>query len=258
MRSLLSRIWHVLIVRICFLLFGIGGILMSWLFFPVLALLPGSKEKRQQRARAVIRFCFQGLLQILQKTGVMRLVINGQEYLQESGGKLILANHPTYIDVVILLALIPNGDCIIKAALWDGLSYGKILRSAGFIRNDTPETMITDCVKSLEKGDPLVIFPEGTRTDPGGKLKFLRGSAHILLAARVPFIPILVRCDPPALSKVHRWHQVPEQTFEVKLEILPPQSLETFCSPENTDKISARELTAALERFFTEGLQHHV
>lgn len=256
MKRWVRRIWHVLVVRECFLLFGVGGVLMSLLVFPTLYLLPGGRVARKRRARGVIRFCFWLLTRVLSITGVMRLAVTGREHLQDCGGKVILPNHPTYIDVVILQSLIPDCNCIVKAALWDGWSYGGVLRTAGFVRNDAPETMISDCAASLQSGEPLLIFPEGTRTQPGAALKFLRGSAHILLAAQVPVIPVLITCNPPALSKAHRWYQVPDQTFVVNVKILPPRRLETFLPQVDTDKITARELTGALESFFTQELAH--
>lgn len=256
MKRWLLQFWHVLVVRECFLLFGVGGVVLSLLVFPALYLCPGGKIVRQRRARAVIRFFFWLLTRVLVGTGVMRLVVSGREYLVDCGGKIILANHPTYIDVVILQSLIPECNCIVKAALWDGWTYGGVLRTAGFVRNDEPETMIADCAAALHAGEPLLIFPEGTRTQPAKELRFLRGSAHIMLAAQVPVIPVLLSCNPPALSKAHRWYQVPDQTFVVNVKILPPRSLEMFLPPDDAGKITARELTAALESFFTQELAH--
>jgi len=252
------RVWHVLVVRLCFLLFGVGGLLMSWLLFPALRLLPGGKSARVRRARAIVRSCFWLLARVLESTGVMRLEVTGREHLQDCGGKIVLANHPTYIDVVILQSMIPHCNCIIKAALWDGMTYGSVLRTANFIRNDEAETMIADCAAALKAGEPLLVFPEGTRTEVGKKVKFLRGSAHIVLAAQVPVIPVILSCTPPALSKSHRWYQVPGETFTVRVQILPPQPPETlvktFAAGGNPDNMSARELTAVLENFFTQQL----
>jgi len=254
LKSCLNRIWHVLVVRVCFLLFGIGGLLMSWGLFPALHLLPGGQAARIRRARAMVRFCFWLLTRVLEGTGVMRLEVSGRAHLQDCGGKIVLANHPTYIDVVILQSMIPQCNCIIKAALWDGMTYGSVLRTANFIRNDEADTMIADCAAVLRAGEPLLVFPEGTRTEVGKKVKFLRGSAHIVLAAQVPIIPVLLSCSPPALSKAHRWYQVPSETFVVRVEILPPQLPGAFVFGGNPDTMSARELTAALEGFFTQHL----
>ncbi|TAK91864.1 MAG: 1-acyl-sn-glycerol-3-phosphate acyltransferase [Burkholderiaceae bacterium] len=254
MKAFVLRFWHVLVVRVCFLLFAINGLLLSWLWVPALRLLPGGKSARIRRARAIVRTSFRILVRVLEGTGVMRLEVTGREHLQNCGGQIVLANHPTYIDAVVLQSMIPFCNCIVKSALWDGLSYGNVLRAAHFIRNDKPETLISDGAAVLRAGEPLLVFPEGTRTELGGEVKFLRGAAHIILATQAPIIPVILRCTPPALSKSHRWYQVPSETFVIRVEILPACFSGTFVEDGNPDNMKPRGLTAGLEKFFKQRL----
>jgi len=72
----------------------------------------------------------------------------------------------------VLIAHIPNAVCVVKAKLWSNPFFGGVVRAAGYIRNDEPETLMRDCAACLAAGLPLIIFPEGTRTVPGERLHF--------------------------------------------------------------------------------------
>jgi len=54
---------------------------------------------------------------VIQTAGIKRL--------QNAGAVLVLANHPTYIDFVVLLSLTPNANCVVKSEHWDNPVFGE-------------------------------------------------------------------------------------------------------------------------------------
>src|SRR5690606_3555824 len=103
------------------------------------------------------------------------------EHLLQRPGLLVLANHPCLIDVVFLIAFTPNPDCIVKGGLLANPAMRGYLRLTGFLRNDRGAELIEDARSSLAAGSALIIFPEGTRTQPGQPLQFQRGAANVAL-----------------------------------------------------------------------------
>ena len=93
----------------------------------------------------------------------------------------MLANHPSLIDVVVLISIIPNADCVVKAHLFKNPFLRGVVKNTGYISNADPEGLLVDCKKSLAAGNNLIIFPEGTRTKVGQAVKFQRGAANIAL-----------------------------------------------------------------------------
>jgi 1-acyl-sn-glycerol-3-phosphate acyltransferase len=59
---------------------------------------------------------FASHVRLMRALGVMTYWIEGRERLQRDG-LLVLANHPTLIDVVCLISLLPNADCVVKRAV---------------------------------------------------------------------------------------------------------------------------------------------
>ena len=71
----------------------------------------------------------------------------------------------------------------------------------------------------MSRGETLIVFPEGTRTYSREPLKFMRGAANIAMQAKVPFLPVDIRCEPATLKK-EKWYQVPETPPHFRFEFL--------------------------------------
>src|SRR5207245_4177193 len=120
---------------------------------------------RTRRLLAASSRCFIALLRLL---GVIELAVAGRDRLERLRGAVVVANHPSLLDVVLLLSLIPNAQCVVKHQLWRNPFLRRVVAAAGYIRNDQPaEAFLACCVASLRAGQNLLIFPEGTRTRPG-------------------------------------------------------------------------------------------
>jgi 1-acyl-sn-glycerol-3-phosphate acyltransferase len=168
---------------------------------------------------------------------------------------LVLANHPSYLDIVVLIAHIPDALCVVKRALYSNPFFGGVVRAAGYVRNDDPENLVEQCGAALREGQPLIIFPEGTRSVPGEPLHFVRGAAHVALATGVPIQPVLLRCEPPAFTRTGHWYDQPSYGFRFEIEAKPLLGAPSLLAAESTTGFKPRALTRALERFFTSQLE---
>lgn len=249
--------WRVAVVAFCFALVGVGGLVYVVTILPALRLGTGGRAAYTRRVRAVIRWSFGCIVGMLELGGVMRVERRNADLLAASRGKpvLVLANHPCYLDILVLLAQIPDALCVMKSSVWWNPFYGGVVRAAGYLSNDDPEKLIDACAAALRAGSPLVIFPEGTRTAPGAPLHFMRGAARIALASGAAIQPILLRCDPPAFTRTGHWYQQPPYGFRLTIEAKPLIAASTLLAGESVSGFKPRALTRALERFFTTELE---
>lgn len=250
-----NYLWRLLVTGICFGGFAIGGGLLSLVALPLLRLLPGTRRQHHLRARRLIGAMFGVMIRTLCVTGTMRLELSGIERLRQNNGALIIANHPTLIDVVILLWLYPQANCVVKAALWANPFYWGVVRAAGYVDNASPESLIEDCAGRLTEGESLLIFPEGTRTLPGAPLDFMRGASYVALKCRRPLLPVIITCEPATLTKSTPWYCIPPRPFEMRISVQEPLPLETLVATPDPTPIAARRLTTALENYFTDELK---
>jgi 1-acyl-sn-glycerol-3-phosphate acyltransferase len=182
-----------------------------------------------------------------------RIHVEGAERLT-SPGSLVVANHPTLIDVVALIAYMPQADCVVKQANFDNPFMRGMLRGAGYLPNSAGPKLVEECVRRLRSGRSLVLFPEGTRSPEKGLGRMQRGAAHVALEAGCDLIPVVITCDPPALMKGVPWWIVPDRTFDLRLRVGEPLSLDELVARKESRAIAARALTARLRELFEKGM----
>lgn len=240
--------WRRLATGSAFALFGIGGAMLWLLVFPALHLFVRDAEKRGRSARFVVHKSFALFIGYMHRIGILTYEIKGLESLQRPG-LLILANHPTLIDIVFLISQLKNADCVVRSGLAKNIATRGPVRATGYICNDNGAELINDCIRSVKSGKNLVIFPEGSRSKPDHLLPFQRGAANIAVRGRLNITPVLIKCSPPTLSKGLGWYNIPSRRFHVSIEVLPDIPVDNFCV--DTEALAARKLTEYLTHFFT-------
>jgi len=248
--------WRVFATGLSFALFGIGGLLLRVLVFPLLALCVREPGARQRAARGTIRLSFRAFVGLMRGLGVLRYDVRGLDKLERQG-QLILANHPTLIDTVFLIAFVPNADCIVKGALLNNPFTGGPVRAARYICNDRGPELVEDCIASLRAGGNLIIFPEGTRSPRGGSAELKRGAANVAVRGGRAVTPVVIRCEPPTLGKGEKWWHVPPRQAHFRIEVKDDIGVEAFRGGETSDVVAARRLTEYLQQFFMKEGQHH-
>lgn len=252
--------WRWLATAFCFALFGAGGVLLRFVYFPLIALVVRAAETRVRHARAVIRFTFRTYIATMHGLGVLQYSVQGAERLSGQG-KLILANHPSLIDTVFLMALVRDADCIVKADLQANFFTRGPVRAAGYVMNDHGMDLINDCIASLAQGNNLIVFPEGTRTPADGQIRLRRGAANIAVRSRTDITPVVIRCTPRTLIKGQKWWLIPARQVRFSIDVRETIAVSPFLgSPEvehDHEAVAARALTAHLQSYFNEEFHRH-
>lgn len=248
MASLLNRGWRLIGTALGFTLFGVGGLLLSLLWFPLLALcLRG--ERRRTLAQLTIRHSFRLFLAMLRGWGVLDYRVSGMP--ADLQGALVVANHPSLLDYVILAAEMPVCDCIVKQSHWRNPFIGGVVRAADYLPNVAGEDLLTLCTARIRAGGLLLIFPEGTRTTPGEPIKLQRGAAQLAVRAQVPVQLVRIHCSARFLTKQDKWFKIPENKPTFTIEFLQQVAAQEVVATGQSSALAARQLT----RFLTRALQ---
>ncbi|MDQ9021616.1 lysophospholipid acyltransferase family protein [Acinetobacter sichuanensis] len=259
-RKKLNYAWRVGATGFSFASFGLGGVAIGSIIAPLVNLSSSDAKIRQDRAQQVIRHSFKGFVEMMVKLGIMTYEIEGLEKLQQSRQELVIANHPTLVDVVVLIGLMEKANCVVKEALWSNPFTQGPVRSAGYILNAGSEQFIHDCVERLQEDQAasLLIFPEGTRTAKGQTLNdFQRGAANIALRANVPIRPIIIRCTPSTLTKNEKWYHIPSEPFHIEIKVLDAIYIEEILAETQVSPKHVRQLNQKLQQFFNQELSNH-
>ncbi|HET9767837.1 MAG TPA: lysophospholipid acyltransferase family protein [Thermoanaerobaculia bacterium] len=148
---------------------------------------------------------------------VLGLNVRHRERLPKAGPAVVVANHNSHLDTVVLMSLFPRrllhrvrpvaaADYFLRGGplSWFALRVMGIVgverkagrgerrraaEAAADATHDANRDPLAPAAAALQKGDVLVLFPEGTRGEPEQLARFKSGVAH--LARRFPAVPVV-------------------------------------------------------------------
>src|SRR5581483_6488259 len=243
-RLLKTLVEHVVTYTI---LVWLGVICLSWsvvalVCYPV---LPG--RWGTALGRFGIMAGFRLFAWTLSASGAYRLDLRAIDALRGGPPVVLVPNHPSLIDALLILTRHPNLACVMKKELLRNVFLGAGSRLARYIPSGQPRQMIKECVAELRRGGVVLLFPEGTRTTRV-PLNPLTGSVGVIAKqAQVPVQMLIIETDSPYLSKGWTLFRVPTLpiTYRVRLgrRYDPPRDAATFV--EELEREFTRELTGA-------------
>ena len=254
MASQLVKNWRRFQTGLSFIVFG--GIVLGLAFvaIPVSRWFTRDQGPDDLRTQRWIHRGARLFVGFMQGIGLMRLDRVDTDRLRASGPLLVVANHPTLFDLPVILSLMPQADCIVSAAWAENVFLRRAAAAAGYARNDDGSSVIRACLRRLESGRSVVIFPEGTRSPAGGLGAFHAGAAFVALRSGRDLVPVLLSCEPPTLSKGLSWYDAPASQLHVRVRVGQPVPAQPLRYRGVTMPEAARRLTAELREDFLKGL----
>jgi 1-acyl-sn-glycerol-3-phosphate acyltransferase len=253
----MNKLWRIFATGLCFTIFALGGLLLTVLILPFQRVFCKDRLLAQQQSRKVVQSAIKLFIGIMQFTQISHFIVKNPRQFNDIRGTLVICNHPSLIDVVLLISVIPNAVCIVKANLFKNPFIRGVLSNTGYISNDNAEQLIEDCRDSLAQGNNLIIFPEGTRTTPNIPLKFKRGVANIAIRCGSPVQCFKLQINPTTLTKNEKWYRVPARKFQVELSLMTSAPVPNSQEEDATSLLS-RIYTRELEQFYNKELESNV
>lgn len=251
MRKRLDYIWRLFGTGLSFVIFGLGGIFISILVFPLIFVFVRSPDTSQRIARRIIGNAFGAFIWMMKGLGVLSYEIKGVENAGDGHNQLIIANHPTLIDVIFLVSLFPMVDCVVKEGVRKNPFMRRVVVPAKYISSNDPAQLLDSCVKRLKSGGSLLLFPEGTRSVHGQPLDFKLGAASVAIRSSAEVLPVMIQCSQPGLLAKHvPWYRIPPEKPFFTIQIQQPVGLQESIVGDLNPRQATRALNEALLRLF--------
>ena len=124
------------------------------------------------------------------------LKVYGLKHVPRRGGVLIVSNHQSYLDPVLLAAKLPRPlSFLSKSELFEIPGFNWLIRSL----NAYPVRLgegdigaVRETIRRLQEGHALNVFPEGSRTEDGEIAPMQPGVGLIVRRAGVPVVPAVI------------------------------------------------------------------
>lgn len=240
----LRYVWRSIKVVWMFAWFG-GACVGLALWAGVLRLVVRSRTERVRRLRSDLSAISRRWVRFAINMGGMSLPVSRHEPAAPASkrGCLVIANHPTIMDVILLWAELPNVCCVMKADLERMPLLRPLMGPLDYLSNSDPEALLNDAASRLRRGETLLVFPEATRTTPGQPLSFRLGAAEMALRAGADTLPIVIHHDGSYLRKGQSWFDFPRGRVDFGLTVGPRQAIDEQGLPLGYPRQARRQLT---------------
>lgn len=228
--------------------FGVGAVFLAIFVFPFIHLFASRKKQDfGVTARAYVSHTFRVFLDGLNLTHTSIRRVDDAEAYRKIHSKIIIANHPSLLDFVYIMSLVPNSTCIVRGSLTKTPLAGVIKQA--YITNTTEfDDVLAECKKLTDQGCNVIIFPEGTRTPRHGQNNYKKGAARIALYCGCDVQPIFIGgSDKYGLGKhdpLWSYNHVEPYLYDFKL--LPVISVDEF--KDMSAPMAAKHLTEKMEQ----------
>jgi 1-acyl-sn-glycerol-3-phosphate acyltransferase len=223
---------------------------LVWLYTLVmgLAVLPASIFDRDGRRQHWFSYAWSWLIM---KSIFSPVKIIGLDKIDTSKAHVYAVNHGSALDIPLIYAYLPfQFRVAFKKELLSYPVVGWWLKRSGQVcldqQNPTRSVgSIRDALKGLRAGRPLLIFPEGGRTDNGDIKPFLPGAFFLAIKAQVDIVPVAL---------VGTYELLPMNTYHIKcrpLEMRVGEPIPTAgLTTRDMESLSARVKSALEELYY--------
>lgn len=232
---------------------------IGYAIFALWSSLPSrDPARRARRLRGIVSTAFRSMHAFLRWTRLVDFDPAQHAARIPSGPCVLVANHPTLMDISALLAADSNLVYPVKPSLFHSFWARPLFRHAGPFAGAGQDPlrvaeMVEAAAERLAAGQRVIIFPEGTRSPERGVHPFGRVAFEIARRAKVPIVPLVITCRPRFLGKASGFRRPPAELPRLRIRVLAPldpMAPELAGSSSRTLRdIVARQITTELERF---------
>jgi 1-acyl-sn-glycerol-3-phosphate acyltransferase len=204
----------------CFTIFMVGASALSFVILPYITLTRRDPIRRRHSFSAAVRNSWRFFIGIMEFFRLIKVNVHSEEGVspKDFKGAIVVANHPSLIDVVILASIVPSPICVAKVGLAKLFFLRPILKNFCITNDAAADEFIGECRKALEAGHNVIIFPEGTRSVPGEKAKYHRGFAYVAMDAGAEIMPVRISVSKQILGRHQKFYDVTDKLVDYDIQ----------------------------------------
>ena len=219
----------------CFFIFGIGAVILNFLLFPFI-------KNNKELCSDIIHYTWKFFVNLMMWLKLFRLDI---KKLGKIKNKVIVSTHPSFIDIVILIALIPRSTCFVKKELAHNPILKNLVTSI-FITNEVElEELKSESKKMLDRGFNVIIFPSGIRHRRDEFPKIRKGASLVALNAGKNIVPVRMFSDRDFLFINQPFYAVSDRCVTFEIEQMREINIADFIG--ESEIITKQRLTNKIE-----------
>lgn len=123
--------------------------------------------------------------------------VAGADWIGDGSPRIFVGNHVSWFDVLAIAAVLPRGKYVAKAELFRIPVFGHAIRWIGMIEIERENRQaafvsLERAAAKIKEGNPVVVFPEGTRAGGYALRPFKKGPFVLAITTGVPIAPMVI------------------------------------------------------------------
>lgn len=225
---------NLLLTIAAFTIFVTGSILLN-LCLLLSLILPIKLKSKKLFLHYCMMYSCRGLVYLLFPITKKRINISGENFRKPS---IIISNHQSHIDLVILLSLTPKMVVLTTNWVWNSPFYGYVIRFIDFYNvnnlfykgatplvhnvNEGNEKIIKKLKPKIDEGYSVLVFPEGTRSKDQNITRFHKGAFYLAKQLNLDIVPVIVHGAGDCMRKGENYVRSGKITLKVFDRITTP------------------------------------
>ncbi len=201
----------------------VGGSLALNLVLLFVVILPLSSEKKKYFMHQAMAFCCK--LPVYAMVHIRKTIINpaGEDFRKPA---LIISNHQSHIDLLLLLMLNPRIIVITTKWVWNNPIYALVIRYLEFYPTMEGYEGITEKLRaSVNRGYSILVFPEGSRSSDSGINRFHKGAFVMAHNLGLDILPVFIHGAGDCMTKGENHLRGGSVTVKICPRIIPGDPL---------------------------------
>ena len=212
-----------------FILFGIGALYIRYLIFP----FQSSKKKSCETLQASWKF----FIFLLVKSGIICVNIDDKNRLENIKNSIIVSTHPSFVDIVILMSIIPHSTCFVAEKLAKNPFLQGMVKYLFILEGQELNKWVEEGKTLLSDGFNVIIFPMGTRHKKNEHPKIRRGASLLALESKKDIVLLNLEQDSAFLQIHEPFYKAGDKTVQYYLKYLDKINTEEYIT-KYTDPIT--------------------
>ena len=242
----MNRFLKGTLVTFSFALFGAGSLVYNFILIPRINAKNKDNSKRLDKLSDLVFKGWRWFVRYLMRIKIIDIDIKNPEKFDNIKNSIIVPTHTSYIDVLVLISLIPKTTCFVAPKLGRNFFFTNIVKSIFLVSGKSVEEFTEDSEEILKNGFNLIIFPTGTRHAKNEIPKLHKGAAQVALKSQKDIIPIKIYPEPDFLVIHKPIYDCGDKTSVFEIEVLETIKVSDYL---NQDEITAKkEITKEIEK----------
>ncbi len=218
------------------------GCLLAQIYMVILWLLPIRSTRKKASFHKLVYIITRVFMRTMFTVRTVRLNPYGEENRKPA---VIIANHQSFIDILLLLSTTPRLVMVTNSWVWNSPVFGRIVRYADFYHSaDGYEQLAARLQERINEGYSVVVFPEGTRSADCSITRFHKGAFYLAQLLRLDLLPIVIYGAGQISSK--------RQEFYIKNGYVVTKTLQRFTYNDPSLGTTYQQQAKNFRRWFEE------